>query len=243
MQPGGVDDLVAYGGQPAAGGIAHETQPGQLAHGAGQRQHAGRVGAQVAAHAELLARQHDAHAVIADRSADQDAVAGGDLLHTQLHPVRAYADAGGGEVHPAALAMGQHLGVARNHLHAGFARRRADGTHQAFELLHRHAFLDEGVEGEVQRIAAGYRQVVAGAVHRQGADVAAGEFQRFYGKAVGGEQRLPGRQVDAGGVGIGVQVGAGQVAGEQLFDQFAHVASAVSVGESDVSVLHELHRC
>ncbi len=88
------------------------------------------------------------------------------------------------------------------------------------------------------RFGAGYGEIVDRAVHGQGADIAAGEFQRLHGEPVRGHDHIAGWQRHMHGVRADVEPGVGQMTGEQLLDQFAHVASAVAVSEGDVGVLH-----
>ena len=71
------------GRQTAACRITHETQAGQVDERPGQRQHARRIGCEIAAEAEFFAREKHRRAVIPDRPADQNQVAGGYGLEAQ----------------------------------------------------------------------------------------------------------------------------------------------------------------
>jgi hypothetical protein len=84
-----------------------------------------------------------------------------------------------------------HLGVPGHHPHPDLPRRRRGGADQAVQGGHLQPLLDEGVEAQIEGGGPRHRQVVGGAVHRQGADIAAGELQGLDDEAVGGEQGSP----------------------------------------------------
>jgi len=70
-------------------------------------------------------------------------------------------------------------------------------------------------------------------VHCQRANVAAGELQRLHGEAVGGDHHVARRQIDARGVGVGVEHRIGEVAREDALDQHAHPPPAVAVRQGE----------
>jgi hypothetical protein len=151
----------------------------------------------------------------------------------------AHADAAGGEIQPAAFAARHHLGVARHYTHTVFPRRARQAFDDAGELCDFEAFLNEGVEAEIERRRACDGKIVHRAVHRQRANVAAGKFQRLHDEAIGGQHDVARRQGERDGIGFNIERRISEVAREQFFNQFAHVASAVAVGEGDVGVLHQ----
>ena len=80
--------FVQRGGDTAARGIAHPANAGPSGDGQRlhQRQNGTRVGAEIGFEIEFSARQQDGDAVIADRSGEQNLVAGADGLGIDPHP-------------------------------------------------------------------------------------------------------------------------------------------------------------
>ena len=75
-------------------------------------------------------------------------------------------------------------------------------------------------------------EVVDRAVHGERADVAAGKFQRLHGEAVGGDAAaIAGAERQRRRVEADIERRIGEMAREDLLDQFAHEAAAVAVGE------------
>ena len=71
-------------------------------------------------------------------------------------------------------------------------------------------------------------------MHGQRAYVAAREFQWLYGEPIGGEHDFTAVQCQRHRVRLDIEVRVGQVAREDVVNQLAHEAAAVTVCKRDV---------
>jgi hypothetical protein len=187
--------------------------------------------------AEALALRHDRHAVVAQGAGDEDGVARPRPVAGDVHALRHHADAGGGDEDAVALALLHHLGVAGDDRHAGLARRLRHRVDDALEVGEREAFFQDEAGREVQRLGARHGDVVDRAVHRQAADVAAGEEQRRDDVRVGRHHHAPALHGEAGVVVGGAQPVVVEGGEEQLLDQLRHRPPAAAVGHVHAAVL------
>ena len=100
--------------------------------------------------------------MVADAAADDELIAGLDAVESERRLRRAHADAGGGQVEPAALPAAHDLGVPGQDADAGFGAAAGDRMRDAFEYGHFQTLLDEHVEAQVARRGAGDGQIVHG---------------------------------------------------------------------------------
>ena len=149
---------------------------------------------------EVLAQRHDRHAVVAQRAGDEDRVAGPRAVARHLDALGHHAHARRVDEDAVALALLHHLGVAGDDRHARLPRGLRHRLDDALEVREREALLEDEAGGEVQRLRARHRHVVHRAVHRQAADVAAGEEERRDDVAVGGHHEAA-RAASAGAPG------------------------------------------
>jgi hypothetical protein len=175
--------------------------------------------------------------VVAERAGNEEHVAGPGQVAGEVDAVGQDADAGGGDEHAVALALLDHLGVAGHQLHAGFVRGPGHGFDDAGQVGQREALLQDEAGGEVEGGGPHHRHVVDGAVHRQAADVAAGEEQGRDHVAVGGHHQLALAQGQAGAVVALGQVFVAQILGEQVGDELHHGPAAAAVAHVHAAVL------
>ena len=163
-------------------GTGFEHHPGQ----AGQR---GGVAFQDGLELDPLADRHDGDPVVADRARDEDAVAGPGRADRERPALGHEADAGGGDEDLVALAAVDDLGVAGDQRDARLvARLRASRRRSARRSAIGQPFFEDERRRQVERLGPADRQVVDRAVHRQLADVAAGEEERPDDERIGGER-------------------------------------------------------
>ena len=189
----------------------------------------GGVRADLGAEAQVLALGHDRHPVVAQGAAEQDGIAGlgpvaGDVDARGDHP-----QAGGGDEEAVRLAPLHHLGVAGHHRDAGLVGRPRHAFHHPGQVGQGKAFLQDETRRQVEGAGAGHGHIVDGAMHRQAANVAAGEEEGGDDVAVGAHHQAPRRGLEQGLVVALAQQFVVQVALEQFGDELGHGASTAAM--------------
>jgi hypothetical protein len=154
------------------------------------------IGLHVPPDLEFFPRQQHGNPVVAHRAADHDTVARLNFVHAKIDSGRAQANPRCRQVESAALASGQHLGIACHDLHPGCRRGGREALHDPFQRGYFEPFFDKGVERQVPWRGAADRKVIDGAVDCQRTNVATGKLQRLNDKAIGGHERLACAQFD-----------------------------------------------
>ena len=176
--------------------------------------------------------------MVAERARHQHGIARLRVGAARIAPGGQGAEAGRGDEHAVALALFDDLGVAGHDVHAGRTRRGGHRIDDARQLREQEAFLEDEAGREPQRAGAHHREIVHRAMHRQAADVTAGEEQRAHHMAVGGHHQA---LADRGGRQHGAIVAAGERrvvegAHEQVGDQLVHAAATGAVAEVDMAL-------
>ena len=198
---GGGGDLVERRGQTAAGRVAEDVDAG--ASGDDRRyQPVERLSVRSDFDLEVqaLADAHDRDAVQADRPGQDHHVAGAGSVRPDRNAVRYQPDTSGVDEDAVRRSPAYHFRVAGHYPDAGPTGRPSDRLGHLPQVLDRQAFLDDIGERQRQRLGAHHGQVVDCAVHRQLADVAAGEFERADHERVGCEGKPVAGDLDHGGV-------------------------------------------
>jgi hypothetical protein len=149
---------------------------------------------------EPLAHGENGHPVHRDLAADQHHVAGAGARGRNLHAGGDDTDPGRIDEDAVALAAVHHLGVAGDDGDFGRGRRAAHRFHHAAQVGERKPLLQDEARGEVERLGPAHGEVVHGAVHGQGADVAPGEKDGADHEGVVAEGDAPGRKGKDGAV-------------------------------------------
>ena len=223
-------DLAQRRGQPAARRIAQDPGIGSdVQQGADERQDRRRVGAQRGLERDAVARHHHRDAVVADRTGDQQDVAGRRPLGTHVDAVANPADGRGVDVDPVALAPVDHLRVPGHHRSADRGARRRDRGDDAAQIGHGKPLFEDQADAETERLGTAHGDVVRGAVHGQRADVAAGKEGRLHDEGVGREGEALAADGEHGAVAQLVQRVAAEGRKENVFDELRHLAPAAAV--------------
>ena len=135
----------------------------------------GAVAQDIAAKLQPLAHGHDRDTMPADVTAQEDGVARLDALRTYRQVVLNDADAGGVDEDAVGVTPVYHFGVAGDQLHVCLVCCQAHGLQHAPEGLHGQALFEYEAHAEVEGPRAAHCEIVYGAVHGEGTDVAAGE--------------------------------------------------------------------
>ena len=123
--------------------------------------------------------------MVAQRAGKEDHVSFLQACCAKLPALRDKAYAGGIDI-DAALSL-HHLGIPRHNRQAGFPGGLRHGGGNALEHLRIRTLLDEKAAGQIAGDRPAHQQVVDRPADRQPSNVAAGEKERGYHKAVGGK--------------------------------------------------------
>ena len=193
---------------------------------------------QVGFERQRLTAAHDGDAVIAQRAADQHLVARLALRTAQVHPLAQRADARGVDVHAVAMAAVDHLGIARDQMHARLLGDFGHASANALEVLDGKALFQHEAATQVARGGAAGGNVVHRAAYRQTADIAAREEVRRDHEAVRGKrQALALRRRGQHRRVIAAQKLFACIGGEEhLVDDALHHGAAAAMAEHDRSI-------
>ena len=125
-----------------------------------------------------------------------------------------------------------HLGVAGNDGHTGLVGGGCHRPGNAAQVLSGAPGLQNETGGQVLGCGATHQQVIDGAAHRQAANVAAGEKQGLYHKAVCGNSQLPAAGHHGAVVHL-AQNGIVKSLGKHGADQFSGGRAATAVGKGN----------
>ncbi len=157
---------------PPRVGSRMKRKPGKPSSALRQRQHARCIGLQIAAQAELFARQHHRNAMIANRPLTISA-SPHESLHAQRRPrIACRCRWCSGTCRR--LRRVARPSCRRRRRPRRFLSRRARSGDDAIEHRELETFLEEHAEAQILRYRARHGDIVGRAVHRQRTDVATG---------------------------------------------------------------------
>ena len=155
-----------------------------------------------------------------ERGGHDHAVSFADLRRREDVREHASSHAGRGDEDAAALARGHHLRVTGDDARVGLPCRRGGGFEDPAQVGDRKAFLQDESQGDADRLCPADGKVVAGAEHREPADVAAGEERGIDHVAVRGHEEI---RPDLHGARVG-ELGVGLAAEDRVDDRLDEVA-------------------
>ncbi len=181
----GLGQLVAHGAYPAARRITHPSGGrGRRHQQLHQRADRGGVGGDVGLDGQIAPGEHHRHAVIAHRPRQQHLVSGAHRQRRQRAARGDDAGPGGGDEQAVGRALGHHLGVAGDDLHAGRRGRRGHVGDDLLQFGDSETLFEHERCRDPGRHGAGHRQVVAGAVDGEFADGPAGKSAGLHHKRI-----------------------------------------------------------
>ena len=137
--------------------------------------HGSAVAQYIAAELQPFARRHDRDAVPADVTTQENSIARPHALRPYNRVVLDHAYTRCIDEDAITFAPVHHLGVTRDHLHAGLIRRPAHGLHHAPQRFHRQSLFKDEARTQIERPRSAHGQVVHRAVHGQRAYVSSRE--------------------------------------------------------------------
>ena len=173
--------------------------------------------------------------MIAKRTADQQHVAGANLLRPPANTGGDHADPGGIDKQLIRRPARHHFGIAGNNGDTGLPGGLRHAVHHRFEGGHLQPLFENKPAGEIARQRAAHRYIVRRTAHRQLADITAGEKQRIDNVAVGGEGepvalRAKLSEIETRLIFLLRQPGVGESLHKQVADQLLHRLTAATVG-------------
>ena len=138
-----------------------------------------------------------------------------------------------------ALATVHDLGIASDQLHACILRGQRHGIGNARQFRRGHAFFQDESRRHIQRCRSPHRKIVDRPIHRERADVAAGEKDRRDNEGVGGEGEARPANLEDRLIVHPVKRGVAKAADEDLFDQLRGQLAAAAMAQNNLRMIED----